>query len=224
MKSHGSGSIINLSAAVATHPTPYSGAYVAPKGFVTNLRPALDSELRTHGVRVSAVQSPAGRTSAGGAGKADSKATLVHKLFPTIGHKPVARAITSAARSPVGDRRLGYRHRDGHRADQPSILSKTVSAGPIRLSRSGRSSILTRQRHSLKRPGRTRYGAVNHAVQHLRACRRRWHHRAWRDRRGDRRGRRSWWREARRVYTGLPCRDRGSTSEITLTLSPPPFG
>ena len=98
MKARKSGSIVNLSAAVATRPTPYFAAYAASKAFVTNLSIAMNSELRAHGVSVSAIHPPAVRTSFGTAGKADLKTTLVHKLFPTVGPKTVARAVMSAVR------------------------------------------------------------------------------------------------------------------------------
>ncbi len=98
MKARGSGAIVNLSAAVATRPTPYFGAYAASKAFVTNLSQAMDSELRAHGVSVSAIHPPAVRTSFGSAAKADLKTTLVHKLFPTVGPVTVARAVMSAVR------------------------------------------------------------------------------------------------------------------------------
>lgn len=96
MKARKSGSIVNLSAAVATRPTPYFAAYAASKAFVTNLSIAMNSELRAHGVSVSAIHPPAVRTSFGTAGKADLKTTLVHKLFPTVGPVTVARAVMSA--------------------------------------------------------------------------------------------------------------------------------
>ncbi|OYY76555.1 MAG: hypothetical protein B7Y43_14765 [Sphingomonas sp. 28-62-20] len=98
MKARKSGSIVNLSAAVATRPTPYFAAYAASKAFVTNLSIAMFSELRAYGVSVSAIHPPAVRTSFGTAGKADLKTTLVHKLFPTVGPKTVARAVMSAVR------------------------------------------------------------------------------------------------------------------------------
>lgn len=98
MKARKSGSIVNLSAAVATRPTPYFAAYAASKAFVTNLSVAMFSELRAYGVSVSAIHPPAVRTSFGTAGKADLKTTLVHKLFPTVGPKTVARAVMSAVR------------------------------------------------------------------------------------------------------------------------------
>lgn len=98
MKARHSGAIVNLSAAVATRPTPYFAAYAASKAFVTNLSIAMSSELRAHGVSVSAIHPPAVRTSFGTAGKADLKSTLVHKLFPTVGPVTVARAVMSAVR------------------------------------------------------------------------------------------------------------------------------
>jgi hypothetical protein len=97
MKARGSGSIVNLSAAVATRPTPYFAAYAASKAFVTNLSIALHSELKAHGVAVSAIHPPAVRTGFGAADKADLKSTLVHKLFPTVGPVTVARAVLLAA-------------------------------------------------------------------------------------------------------------------------------
>ena len=65
MKARGTGAIINLSAAVATRPTPYFAAYAASKAFVTNLSIAMDSELRAYGVAVSAIHPPMVRTSFG---------------------------------------------------------------------------------------------------------------------------------------------------------------
>lgn len=98
MRERGAGSIVNLSAAVATRPTPYFAAYAASKAFVTNLSQALDSELRAHGVSVSAIHPPAVRTSFADAAKADLRSTLVLKLFPSVGPATVARAVLSAAR------------------------------------------------------------------------------------------------------------------------------
>lgn len=98
MKARRSGSIVNLSAAVATRPTPYFAAYAASKAFVTNLSVAINSELGGTGVSVSAIHPPAVRTSFGTAAKADLKTTLVHKLFPTVGPVTVARAVLSAVR------------------------------------------------------------------------------------------------------------------------------
>jgi len=98
MKAQGTGAIVNLSAAVATRPTPYFAAYAASKAFVTNLSIAMHSELHAHGVTVSAIHPPAVRTSFGQADKADLKSTLVHKLFPTVGPRTVARAVMSAVR------------------------------------------------------------------------------------------------------------------------------
>jgi short-subunit dehydrogenase len=98
MKARGHGSIVNLSAAVATRPTPYFAAYAASKAFVTNLSLAMSSELRGAGVHVGAIHPPAVRTSFSGADKADLKSTLVLKLFPTVGPVTVARAVMSAVR------------------------------------------------------------------------------------------------------------------------------
>jgi len=98
MKVRGSGAIVNLSAAVATRPTPYFAAYAATKAFVNNLSQAIDKELRGHGVVVSAIHPPAVRTSFADAAKADLKTTLVLKLFPTVSAATVARAVMSAVR------------------------------------------------------------------------------------------------------------------------------
>jgi short-subunit dehydrogenase len=98
MKARRGGSIVNLSAAVATRPTPYFAAYAASKAFVTNLSIALHSELRAYDVSVSAIHPPAVRTRFGQADKADLTSTLVHKLFPTVGPATVARAVIGAAR------------------------------------------------------------------------------------------------------------------------------
>jgi short-subunit dehydrogenase len=97
MKARGRGAIVNLSAAVATRPTPYFAAYAASKAYVTNLSQAMHSELRAYGVTVSAVHPPAVRTSFADPGKADLGSTLVLKLFPTVGAPTVARAALGAA-------------------------------------------------------------------------------------------------------------------------------
>ena len=97
MRTRGSGAIVNLSAAVATRPTPYFAAYAATKAFVTNLSQALGKELAGTGVTVSAIHPPAVRTSFADPAKADLRSTLVLKLFPSVGAKTVARAVLSAA-------------------------------------------------------------------------------------------------------------------------------
>ncbi len=98
MKARGYGSIVNLSAAVATRPTPYFAAYAATKAFVTNLSLAMYSELRRAGVHVAVIHPPAVRTSFSNANKADLESTLVLKLFPSVGPVTVARAVMSAVR------------------------------------------------------------------------------------------------------------------------------
>jgi short-subunit dehydrogenase len=98
MKVVGRGTIVNLSAAVATRPVPWFAAYAASKAFVTNLSQALDYELKPHGVRVSVVHPPAVRTSFADQKKADLRSTLVLKLFPSIGAATVARAVRAAVR------------------------------------------------------------------------------------------------------------------------------
>ena len=97
MKARRSGAIVNMSAAVATRPVPYFAAYAASKAFVNNLSQAMDSELRAHGVSVSAIHPPAVRTSFADAAKADLNSTLVSKLFPNVGPATVARAVLRAA-------------------------------------------------------------------------------------------------------------------------------
>ncbi len=99
MKAAGRGAIVNLSAAVATRPTPYFAAYAATKAFVTNLSQALGKELAGTGVSVSAIHPPAVRTSFADPAKADLRSTLVLKLFPSVGPKTVARAVLSAAKN-----------------------------------------------------------------------------------------------------------------------------
>jgi short-subunit dehydrogenase len=91
------GAIVNLSAAVATRPTPWFAAYAASKAFVNNLSQALDKELRGSGVSVSAIHPPAVRTSFADPAKADLRSTLVLKLFPTVSAATVARAVLNAA-------------------------------------------------------------------------------------------------------------------------------
>jgi short-subunit dehydrogenase len=98
MKVRKHGAIVNLSAAVATRPTPHFAAYAASKAFVTNLSMAINSELSGTGVSVSAIHPPAVRTTFSDAGKADLRSTLVLRLFPTVGPKTVARAVMSAVR------------------------------------------------------------------------------------------------------------------------------
>jgi short-subunit dehydrogenase len=97
MKARRRGAIVNRSAAVATRPTPYFAAYAASKAYVTNLSQAIHSELKAHGVSVSAIHPPAVRTSFADPSKADLGSTLVLKLFPTVGPATVARASLKAA-------------------------------------------------------------------------------------------------------------------------------
>lgn len=97
MVKKGRGAIINLSAAVATRPTPYFGAYAATKAFVTSLSQAMSAELKDKGVSVTAVHPPAVKTSFADAGKADLRSTLVMKLFPAVSATYVARAALKAA-------------------------------------------------------------------------------------------------------------------------------
>ena len=93
----GHGAIVNLSAAVATRPTPWFAAYAATKAFVNNLSQALDKELRGTGVSVSAIHPPAVRTGFADPDKADLRSTLVLKLFPSVSAATVARATLDAA-------------------------------------------------------------------------------------------------------------------------------
>ena len=98
MNAAGGGAVVNLSAAVATRPTPHFAAYAASKAFVTNLSIALHKELAGTGVTVSAIHPPAVRTNFADADRADLRSTLVLKLFPSVGPQTVARAVLSAAR------------------------------------------------------------------------------------------------------------------------------
>ncbi len=97
MVARGSGAIVNLSAAVATRPTPYFAAYAASKAFVTNLSIAMSKELAGTGVTVSAIHPPAVKTSFADANKADLRSTLVLKLFPATTAMNVARLTLKAA-------------------------------------------------------------------------------------------------------------------------------
>lgn len=98
MVKKGRGSIINLSAAVATRPTPYFGAYAATKAFVTSLSQAMSAELKDKGVSVTVVHPPAVKTSFADAGKANLRSCLVMK-FPAVSAAYVARAALKAALS-----------------------------------------------------------------------------------------------------------------------------
>lgn len=91
------GSIVNLSAAVATRPTPYFAAYAATKAFVTNLSVAVNAELKGSGLSVSAVHPPVVKTTFADADKADLRSTLVVKLFPSVSAMSVARAVLRVA-------------------------------------------------------------------------------------------------------------------------------
>lgn len=96
MKSRKQGAIVNLSAAVATRPTPYFAAYAATKAFVSSLSEAMSAELRPYGVSVSTIHPPAVKTSFAEADKADLRNTLVLKLFPAVTAKTVARVSLKA--------------------------------------------------------------------------------------------------------------------------------
>jgi short-subunit dehydrogenase len=96
MRQVGHGAIANLSAAVATRPTPWFAAYAASKAFVNNLSQALDKELRGSGVSVSAIHPPAVRTGFAEPDKADLRTTLVLQLFPSVSAATVARAVLAA--------------------------------------------------------------------------------------------------------------------------------
>lgn len=99
MRGRGRGSIVNLSAAVATRPTPYFAAYAATKAFVTNLSIAVNAELKGSGLSVSAVHPPIVKTSFADADKADLRSTLVVKLFPAVSAMSVARVVLRVARN-----------------------------------------------------------------------------------------------------------------------------
>ncbi len=96
MVSNGRGIIINLSAAVATRPTPYFSAYAASKAFVTSLSQALSAELKSKKVSVTVVHPPAVKTSFADADKANLRSSLVMK-FPAVSAAYVARVALKAA-------------------------------------------------------------------------------------------------------------------------------
>ncbi len=104
MRARKSGAIVNLSAAVATRPTPYFAAYAATKAFVTSLSEAIGAELARDNVTVSAIHPPAVRTNFADATKADLKRTLVLKLFPSVSARHVAKLVLRAART--GEREI----------------------------------------------------------------------------------------------------------------------
>ena len=62
MKARGSGSIVNMSSAVATRPTPWFAAYSSSKAFINSLSQALHVEGKPFGVNVSVVHPPEVRT------------------------------------------------------------------------------------------------------------------------------------------------------------------
>lgn len=99
MRTRGGGSIVNMSAVVATRPTPHFAAYAASKAFVTSLGAAVNHELRGTGVSVSTVHAPAVRTTFASPEKADLRSTLVMKLFPSASPASVARAVLRVAKS-----------------------------------------------------------------------------------------------------------------------------
>lgn len=99
MRAQKRGSIVNLSAAVATRPTPHFSSYAATKAFVTNLSVAVNSELSGTGVSIGAVHPPAVKTSFAEPGKADLRSTLVLKLFPPVSPASVARCVLRVAKN-----------------------------------------------------------------------------------------------------------------------------
>lgn len=99
MRGRGRGAIVNLSAAVATRPTPHFAAYAATKAFVTNLSEAVGAELKGSGVTVSAVHPPTVKTTFADPDKANLRSTLVVKLFPAVSATTVARAVLRIART-----------------------------------------------------------------------------------------------------------------------------
>lgn len=90
MQALGRGAIVNLSAAVATRPTPHFAAYAASKSFITNLSQALHQELAGSGVTVTAVHPPAVATRFADVSHADLKSTFVLRLFPAVSATKVA--------------------------------------------------------------------------------------------------------------------------------------
>ena len=100
MKVRGSGSIVNMSSAVATRPAPYFAAYAASKAFVNSLTQALYVEGKPYGVKVSIVHPPEVRTPRNvNRQKADLGATLALHVLPSLSAVTVARAVLQTAES-----------------------------------------------------------------------------------------------------------------------------
>ena len=98
MKARGSGSIVNMSSAVATRPAPWFAAYGASKAFVNSLTQALHVEGKPHGVRVSVVHPPEVRTPRNvNRQKANLDATLALHVLPSLSALTVARAVLRTA-------------------------------------------------------------------------------------------------------------------------------
>ncbi len=98
MKARGSGSIVNMSSAVANRPAPWFAAYSASKAFVNSLSQALHIEGKSHGVNVSVVHPPEVRTNRSvNRQKAELGSTLALHVLPSLSAVTVARAVLHAA-------------------------------------------------------------------------------------------------------------------------------
>jgi uncharacterized protein len=98
MKARGSGSIVNMSSAVANRPAPWFAAYSASKAFVNSLSQALHVEGKSHGVNVSVVHPPEVRTNRSvNRQKAELGSTLALHVLPSLSAVTVARAVLHAA-------------------------------------------------------------------------------------------------------------------------------
>lgn len=98
MKVRGSGSIVNMSSAIATRPAPWFAAYSASKAFINSLSQALHVEGKPYGVHVAVVHPPEVRTRRlVNRQKADLDATLALYVLPSVSALSVAHAVLQAA-------------------------------------------------------------------------------------------------------------------------------
>ncbi len=121
MKARGSGSIVNMSSAVANRPAPFFAAYAASKAFINSLSQALYVEGKPHGVRVSVVHPPEVRGKPNvSRQKADLRATLALRVLPSISAETVAKAVLTTAEQ-------------GYRSTSPGVLTwlAMASAGKV---------------------------------------------------------------------------------------------
>ncbi len=98
MKIRGSGSIINMSSAIATRPAPWFAAYSASKAFINSLSQALHVEGKPYGVHVAVVHPPEVRTRRMvNRQKADLTATLALYALPSLSAAHVAQVVLQTA-------------------------------------------------------------------------------------------------------------------------------